>query len=140
MLNRLVQFPGAYWLRNVVIHPSVEALFAISFHGVRRHGHDWNVQSFLDRELTLRFETGGLPPLADGWLRTIFLESHGWDKDADRNIYEGQQMEPLPFHAMSGYPYSAPERYPDDPVRRRYREEYNTRMVGETDPGREATE
>ncbi len=27
--------------------------------------------------------------------RTYFLESHGWDKDADRNTGEGQQLGPL---------------------------------------------
>jgi hypothetical protein len=80
-------------------------------------------------ELVLRFETGGLPPPADGWLRTIFLESHGWDKDADRNIYEGQQMEPLPFRAMSGYPYGSDESFPDTTLHRSYRSDWLTREV-----------
>ncbi|MGB6368101.1 MAG: FG-GAP-like repeat-containing protein [Thermoanaerobaculia bacterium] len=80
-------------------------------------------------ELTLRFEAGGLPPPADGWRRTIFLESHGWDKDADRNIYEGQQVEPLPFRAMSGYPYGTDESFPDTPLHRNYRSEWLTREV-----------
>jgi hypothetical protein len=80
-------------------------------------------------ELTLRFEAGGLPPPADGWLRTIFLESHGWDKDADRNIYEGQQVEPLPFRAMSGYPFGPHESFPDSPLHRSYRADWLTREV-----------
>jgi tetratricopeptide (TPR) repeat protein len=81
-------------------------------------------------ELTLRFESGGLTPPTAGWRRTVFLESHGWDKDADRNIYEGQQLEPLPFRAMSGYPYGPQESFPDDPVHRRYRSDWLTREVG----------
>jgi hypothetical protein len=36
-------------------------------------------------------------------------------------------VEPLPFHAMSGYPYPAGAHYPDDPAHREYREKYNTR-------------
>ncbi len=80
--------------------------------------------------MTLRFEVGGLAPPAAGWLRTVFLESHGWDKDADRNIYAGQQLEPLPFRAMSGYPYGPGESFPDGPVHRSYRSDWLTREVG----------
>jgi tetratricopeptide (TPR) repeat protein len=80
-------------------------------------------------ELTLRFEAGGLAPPAAGWQRTVFLESHGWDKDADRNIYEGQQVEPLPFRAMSGYPYGSDESFPDTPLHRDYRSEWLVREV-----------
>ena len=40
-----------------------------------------------------------------------------------------ESVEPLPFHAMSGYPYGPDESYPDDPATRRYREQYNTRRV-----------
>ena len=66
---------------------------------------------------------------APGWRRTVFLESHGWDKDADRNTWEATQMEPLPFRAMKSYPYAAGETYPDTPELRRYREEWLTREV-----------
>ena len=61
--------------------------------------------------------------------RTLFLESHGWDKDADRNTWEGMQLEPLPFHAMSGYPYAEGETYPDTEQHRRYRNEWLTRRI-----------
>jgi len=81
-------------------------------------------------ELALRFATAELPALAAGWRRTVFLESRGWDKDADRNtgaIASGS--EPLPFRAMRGYPYTGGERYPDTPELRRYVAEWLTREV-----------
>jgi len=51
----------------------------------------------------------------------------GWAKDADPNTAFSQSVEPLPFHAMSAYPYRADEHYPDDPLHRAYLLEYNTR-------------
>ena len=41
---------------------------------------------------------------------------------------------PLPFHAMTTYPYAPPERYPDTPAHRRYRDEDNTRVIGPQAP------
>ncbi|MEM9407771.1 MAG: FG-GAP-like repeat-containing protein [Acidobacteriota bacterium] len=63
-------------------------------------------------ELRLRFAAEGLPAVADGQRRWIFLESLGWDKDADRNTFEATSARPLPFRAMTGYPYSEGETYP----------------------------
>jgi hypothetical protein len=51
----------------------------------------------------------------------------GWAKDRDANTAFSQTVEPLPFHAMSRYPYPPAERYPDTAKHRRYREQYNTR-------------
>jgi Tfp pilus assembly protein PilF len=80
-------------------------------------------------EIDLAFDATGLPPVPEGWVRTVFLESHGWDKDADRNTYEPLTMEPLPFRGMKQYG----EPFPDTPEMRRYREEWLTRQVeGET--------
>ncbi len=81
-------------------------------------------------EIALTFDASGLPPVPPGWSRTVFLESHGWDKDADRNTWEAQQLEPPPFRAMSGYPYGPGESYPDTPSHREYRERWLTREVG----------
>src|SRR4030042_1840517 len=36
-------------------------------------------------------------------------------------------VEPLPFHAMSNYPYPETENYPDDEAHLAYLAEYNTR-------------
>jgi hypothetical protein len=63
-------------------------------------------------EMHMIFDASSLAPPADGWRRTVFLESHGWDKDADRNTGEGLEVAPLPFHAMSAYPYGPNDRYP----------------------------
>jgi Tfp pilus assembly protein PilF len=76
-------------------------------------------------EIDLAFDASGLPPVPAGWVRTVFLESHGWDKDADRNTFEGRTMEPLPFRGMERYG----EPFPDTPAMRRYREEWLTREI-----------
>ncbi|MDY7092796.1 MAG: FG-GAP-like repeat-containing protein [Acidobacteriota bacterium] len=80
-------------------------------------------------EVELLFDASELPPPPAGWSRTVFLESHGWDKDADRNTWAGDRVEPLPFRAMSGYPYGPGEAFPDTPEMQRYREEWLTRRV-----------
>ncbi len=81
-------------------------------------------------EIALRFDASELPPVAEGWRRTLFLESHGWDKDADKNTGEGMQVEPLPFRAMTSYPYGPDDAFPDTPLHREYLEEWQTREVG----------
>jgi hypothetical protein len=76
-------------------------------------------------EIAVTFDAAHLPPLREGWKRTLFLESHGWDKDADRNTYEGQHMEPLPFRAMKRYG----DPFPETPELKSYVEEWLTREV-----------
>ncbi|MFL6291167.1 MAG: FG-GAP-like repeat-containing protein [Thermoanaerobaculia bacterium] len=71
-----------------------------------------------------------LPPVREGWTRTLFLENHGWDKDADRNTFEARQMEPLPFRAMRKYG----DPFPETPEMREYRERWLTREVGKPRP------
>ena len=78
-------------------------------------------------EIALEFDVSGLEPPAAGWRRTVFLESHGWDKDADRNTYAAQGVEPLPFRAMSGYPYADTEEPPAH--FEEYRREWLTRHI-----------
>ncbi len=75
-------------------------------------------------ELAIGFDAATLPRPPAGWIRSVFLESTGWDKDADRNTYEASGVEPLPFHEMSGYPYAPGETYPDDAFHRDYRREW----------------
>jgi len=78
-------------------------------------------------EVRLRFAAAALPALAAGWRRDFLLLVDGWAKDADANTAYSQSVEPLPFHAMSRYPYPAGEKFPDDPLHRGYRGSYNTR-------------
>jgi tetratricopeptide (TPR) repeat protein len=76
-------------------------------------------------EIAVTFDASGLPPVPAGWRRTVFLQSHGWDKDADRNTWEAQRMEPLPFREMKRYG----DPFPDTPELRRYVEEWLTREI-----------
>jgi len=78
-------------------------------------------------EVRLRFSARELPPLPAGWKRDFLLLVDGWAKDADANTAFSQTVLPLPFHAMSSYPYPAAERYPQDQVHQNYLREYNTR-------------
>lgn len=80
-------------------------------------------------ELALEFDAREVTAPAPGWRRTLFLESQGWDKDADRNTFAGERLEPLPFRAMSGYPWRDDERYPETPELERYRSEWLTREI-----------
>ncbi len=77
--------------------------------------------------LSLRFDPSVLPPLRAGWKRDYLLRVEGWAKDRDANTAFSQSVLPLPFHAMSRYPYPANEHFPDDPKHRRYVETYLTR-------------
>jgi tetratricopeptide (TPR) repeat protein len=80
-------------------------------------------------ELSLSFAAERLPPLPKGWKRTFLLYADGFSKEMDINSASPDQIGPLPFHGMSKYPYSWPERYPLTERRRRYLEKYNTRIV-----------
>ncbi len=85
-------------------------------------------------ELTLSFPADKLPPLPEGWTRTFLLYADGFSKEMDVNSASPDQVGPLPFHGMSKYPYSWPERYPLTPARRKYLETYNTRVVSSPVP------
>src|SRR5262249_35076069 len=77
-------------------------------------------------ELNLHFRAD-LPPVPSGWVRDFLLKVDGWAKDRDPNTAFSSSVEPLPFHAMSRYPYPAGEHFPNDARHLRYRAEYNTR-------------
>jgi hypothetical protein len=78
-------------------------------------------------ELSQRFSAAGLPPLPAGWKRDFLLLVDGWAKDADANTAFSQTVLPLPFHAMSRYPYPPVESYPRDGGHLDYIRQYNTR-------------
>ena len=52
-------------------------------------------------------------------------------KDSGPFTAHGDTVEPLPFRAMSNYPYGSGEKYPDTPRQRDYLKRYNTRQVGQ---------
>jgi tetratricopeptide (TPR) repeat protein len=78
-------------------------------------------------EIRMRFRAGGLPPVPPGWKRDFLLLVDGWAKDGDANTAFSQSVLPLPFHAMSSYPYPAGEHYPTDAAHIQYRRDYLTR-------------
>lgn len=80
-------------------------------------------------ELILSFAADKLPLLPRGWTRTFLLYADGFSKEMDINSASPDQVGPFPFHKMSKYPYTWPERYPLTEVRMRYLEKYNTRVV-----------
>ncbi|HYP25906.1 MAG TPA: FG-GAP-like repeat-containing protein [Blastocatellia bacterium] len=90
-------------------------------------------------EVALSFDAAGLPPLPSGWKRTFLLYADGFSKEMDINSASPDQVLPLPFHGMTGYPYPPPEAYPMTPKRRAYLERYNTRVVTSTVPPIETT-
>jgi hypothetical protein len=85
-------------------------------------------------EISVSFDASRLPPLPAGWTRTFLLKADGFSKEMDINSASPDRVEPLPFHGMTRYPYDAPEHYPDTPEYQRYRERYNTRVVGVSIP------
>jgi Flp pilus assembly protein TadD len=78
-------------------------------------------------ELKLSFDAAGLPSLPLGWTRDFLLLVDGWAKDSDANTAFSQSVAPLPFHAMSSYPYPPSESFPADKLHNDYRQVYNTR-------------
>jgi hypothetical protein len=84
-------------------------------------------------EIALRFDTSHLPPPAPGHRRTLFLESHGWDKDYDKHTWAVDSGSlPLPFQGMTVYPWgndAEPPTRPGPEERERFREEWLTREL-----------
>jgi hypothetical protein len=85
-------------------------------------------------EIALSFDAAAAGPLPNGWTRTFLLLSDGFSKEMDINSASPDAVDPLPFHRMTRYPYTAPEHYPDTPAHRRYRATYNTRVVARSVP------
>ncbi len=79
-------------------------------------------------ELRLLFDARRLPHVRAGWKRDFLLLVDGWAKDGDANTAFARSVEPLPFHAMTSYPYPAPQHFPADDAHRRYLE-LNTRLA-----------
>ena len=73
-------------------------------------------------QLSLSFP-GAAPPPA-GYVRTVVLKVDSVMK----TFFYDNNVEPLPFHGMTSYPYPATESYPSDAEHRKYRDDYNTRI------------
>jgi tetratricopeptide (TPR) repeat protein len=79
-------------------------------------------------EVALDFDPAKLPPLPPGWVRDYFFVANGYEKDMDFYAYQGDRVEPLPFHDMGTYPYRE-KSFPEDPEHINYLLEYNNRFT-----------
>ncbi len=76
-------------------------------------------------ELTYRFSVPA--PVEAGKRRQLLLYGNGYYKAS--KLPDGRTVEPLPFAAMSNFPYDeSVEHYPDDAEHQQYRTEYNSRI------------
>ena len=77
-------------------------------------------------EMTVRFRSPEAK-VPNGWVRDFIMHNVGWDKDADLNTVYGQSVEPLPYRAMTSYPYGPEAPFPTSPAHRDYLERFQTR-------------
>jgi Tfp pilus assembly protein PilF len=79
-------------------------------------------------DIDLEFDTKALPALPAGWTRDYFFYANGYVKDMD--YYEAMPftVAAMPFHEMSGYPYSSKEHFPDTDGALAYRLNWNDRF------------
>jgi hypothetical protein len=80
-------------------------------------------------EIALSFDGAALPSLPAGWSRTFLLHGDGFSKEMNIHSATPDSLGPLPFHAMTRYPYASPEAYPMTPEKVALYERYNTRLV-----------
>jgi hypothetical protein len=92
-----------------------------------RHIDDEYVIFGTGEDMDLEFNAAQ-PALPTGWVRDYFFYANGFVKDMD--FYEASPFTvgAMPFHGMSGYPYSSSEHYPDDSRRTAYQLEWNDRF------------
>jgi hypothetical protein len=106
----------AYGHGNFTKYGDVKALLTSTddMYAIMRHGD----------EITLTFSAPSAP-VPEGMKRIYILKTDVYYKVFNVD----KQVEPLPFHGMSAYPYDpAAEHYPDDAAHQQYLQEYNTRV------------
>jgi hypothetical protein len=74
-------------------------------------------------EILLSFSPGTQPPA--GYQRFLVLKVMQYYKA----FYDDIGVDPLPFSAMTAYPYPATEQYPDDAAHQAYLAAFNTRLM-----------
>jgi hypothetical protein len=82
-------------------------------------------------QVNLQFPIANLTAPAPGMERDYFVFVACWFKDAPGAWGYGFDftVNPLPFIAMSGFPYPTTESYPYDAAHLQYLQEYNTRII-----------
>jgi Tfp pilus assembly protein PilF len=84
-------------------------------------------------DIDVEFDASALPVLPTGWTRDYFFYANGFVKDMD--YYEAMPftVAAMPFHGMSGYPYSATEHFPENDPSVAYQLDWNDRFeTGDT--------
>jgi tetratricopeptide (TPR) repeat protein len=89
-------------------------------------------------EIAVSFDARSLPSLRAGWTRTFLLHADGYSKEMNPRSASPDTVGPLPFRAMTKYPYGPDEHYPDTAPYRDYLARYNTRVVNRSVPSIEA--
>lgn len=79
-------------------------------------------------EVTIQFNASALPPLPKGWVRDYFLVASCWFKGQGLP-YVPFTVDPLPFQAMTSFPYPSNETYPYDAAHEAYLQAYDTRVI-----------
>ena len=72
-------------------------------------------------------------PIPEGMERHYYLYIDGFYKQPFvKHLLNStiNTVDPLPFHAMTTYPYPENESYPDDPIHQAYLNNWNTRYIG----------
>ena len=77
--------------------------------------------------IQLKFDAN-LPPVASGMVRDFFFVGSVWFKGNGLS-YVPFTVDPLPFQAMTSFPYPANESYPYDAAHLQYLQTYNTRVI-----------
>lgn len=80
-------------------------------------------------EIDLVFDINSLPPVQAEYKRDFLLYVYGYHKIYNPTDHICNKVEPLPFKAMSDYPYPKTENYPNDKDHQDYIKNYNTRQV-----------
>jgi Tfp pilus assembly protein PilF len=119
------EFPGAYTRAG-----DVRTLLAKS--------DDMFVVAKPGDEIALSFLASAAPPVRSGWKRTFLLYADGFSKEMNIWSATPDELGPLPFHAMSRYPYGSNEHYPRDAAHRDYLVHYLTRFVSRVVPSIDA--
>jgi hypothetical protein len=90
-----------------------------------------NNQFVIGREgdsVSLQFSAANLPPVPKGWVRTYFIIPNCWFKGLGLP-YVPFTVNPLPFQAMTSFPYPSNETYPYTAANSAYLNKYNTRII-----------
>jgi len=82
-------------------------------------------------QVNMQFPTDNLSAPAPGMVRDYFFVVACWFKDPPGAWGYGftWTVDPMPFLAMSGFPYPSNESYPYDAAHLAYLQEYNTRII-----------